>query len=93
MTHGDYCLPNVFVDPETLLPTGILDVGELGVGDPLVDLAGVRTTLALGLNPQYGRLPSSAADGFDPYRYVCGRLGVEPDDPQIESYFAWYHSR
>lgn len=33
--HGDYCLPNLLVGPEGA--TGILDVGDLGGGDPWVD--------------------------------------------------------
>lgn len=34
--HGDYCLPNVLVGPAG--PTGLLDVGACGRGDPWVDL-------------------------------------------------------
>ena len=32
--HGDACLPNLLVDPETLECTGILDLGRLGLAGP-----------------------------------------------------------
>ena len=85
VAHGDYCCPNVFVDPATLRPTGVLDVGELGVGDPRIDLAAVMVTLAGGMNPQYGGRPA--------YEYVCRRYGADPDDERILELFTWYRSR
>jgi kanamycin kinase len=85
VTHGDYCCPNVFVDPVTLRPTGVLDVGELGVGDPRIDLAAVMVTLAGGMNTQYGGRPA--------YEYVCRRYGADPDDERTLELFRWYHSR
>ncbi|SCE97136.1 kanamycin kinase [Micromonospora echinospora] len=37
--HGDFCLDNVLVDPETLTLAGILDVDRAGVSDRWMDLA------------------------------------------------------
>jgi aminoglycoside phosphotransferase len=53
--HGDACLPNVLVDPETLTVTGMIDVGRLGVADRHLDLAlAVRSVSDTSLNPAYG---------------------------------------
>ncbi|MCR1983639.1 aminoglycoside 3'-phosphotransferase [Cellulosimicrobium cellulans] len=37
--HGDLCLPNVLLDPETLEVRGFVDVGRLGVADRHADLS------------------------------------------------------
>jgi len=36
-THGDYCLPNVFIDSEAV--TGFIDVGRGGIADKWQDIA------------------------------------------------------
>ncbi|MEV0644417.1 APH(3') family aminoglycoside O-phosphotransferase [Phytomonospora sp. NPDC050363] len=55
LCHGDFCLPNVMLDPRTLRVTGVIDVGRFGVADPYTDLALLtRSAGDTGLNPQFG---------------------------------------
>lgn len=64
--HGDACLPNFLVDPDTLEVTGMVDVGRLGVADRHLDLAlAVRSTADVRLNPAYG--PAAAETLLDVY--------------------------
>jgi streptomycin 3"-kinase len=37
--HGDACLPNFMVDPDTLECTGLIDLGRLGTADRHADLS------------------------------------------------------
>ncbi|MBW4720520.1 aminoglycoside 3'-phosphotransferase [Saccharothrix obliqua] len=68
--HGDFCLPNVLLDPDRLAVTGILDVGRLGVADRHVDLALLTRSMATTeLNPAYG--PDIA-------EWVAERTGADP---------------
>ncbi|WP_433166118.1 phosphotransferase [Kribbella sp. CA-247076] len=78
VTHGDYCCPNVFVDPETLRFSGVLDVSGLGTGNRYVDLALMYKSLSGTLNPQYGGLPAA--------RRFVEEYGADPDDPRIDYY-------
>lgn len=42
--HGDFCLPNVVIDPDASLVTGLIDLGRLGRADPYADIALLLTT-------------------------------------------------
>lgn len=81
--HGDLCLPNVLLDPDTLVVTGMIDVGRLGVADRHADLALVTRSLSsVTLNPQYG---PSHADRFLA-RYGAHYGGPPADPDQIAFY-------
>ncbi len=53
LTHGDYCLPNVLVTDGKL--SGLIDVGQAGLGDPRVDLAAGVWTLQYNFGPGHAR--------------------------------------
>ena len=59
LVHGDFCLPNVLVTDGVL--TGLIDVGQTGLGDPRVDLAAGVWSL------QYNFGPGNAGDFLDAY--------------------------
>ena len=46
VAHGDACLPNVLIDPETGEVTGLVDLGRLGIADRHADLALAVRSLA-----------------------------------------------
>lgn len=80
LCHGDACLPNFLMDPDTLEVTGMVDVGRLGVADRHLDLALAHRSMAdAGLNPGYGPAAAEAllaAYGLtaDPWRLGFYRL-------------------
>lgn len=82
VTHGDFCCPNVMIDPSSLTFTGVLDVGWLGVGDAYVDVATTVMTLGVDLNTQYG--------GAAAVSRVLARVGADPEDPRIADYLTFY---
>jgi aminoglycoside phosphotransferase len=59
LIHGDYCLPNVLVSEGRL--SGLIDVGQTGLGDPRQDLAAGVWSL------QYNFGPGQAREFLDAY--------------------------
>jgi kanamycin kinase len=53
LIHGDYCLPNVLVAGGAL--SGLIDVGQTGLGDPRKDLAAGVWTLQYNFGPGHAR--------------------------------------
>jgi aminoglycoside phosphotransferase len=78
LCHGDACLPNFLVDPETFEVTGMVDVGRLGVADRHLDLAlAVRSISDTTLNPAYGPAAAEA---------VLAAYGTPPDPWRLDFY-------
>jgi len=48
--HGDYCLPNVLIAPDSV---HLIDVGRAGLLDPLVDIEDCLQSIRGPLNPQF----------------------------------------
>lgn len=53
LIHGDYCLPNVLVSQGKL--SGLIDVGDTGLGDPRQDLAAGVWTLQYNFGKGFAR--------------------------------------
>lgn len=61
--HGDYCLPNILIDPDRIVITGFIDWGSAGVSDPYVDLALAARSITRNLGAQWV-VPFFAAYGL-----------------------------
>jgi len=75
--HGDLCLDNVLVDPDTLALTGVLDAGRLGRADRWRDLAIVLRNFD-GEYPPWHR--AEHLEGF------LRLYGVAVDDERLRYY-------
>jgi aminoglycoside phosphotransferase len=51
--HGDYCLPNILLDPTNHALTGFIDLGRAGVGDRYHDLALAVRSLIYNWGEEY----------------------------------------
>jgi len=50
-THGDYCLPNILIDPAQMHLNGFIDWGRAGVADRYHDLALAARSLTYNFGP------------------------------------------
>jgi len=70
LTHGDYCLPNIFI--ENGKATGFIDMGRGGVSDKCQDIAiCVRSSRKLGDNAE---------------NLLFEHLGIKPDWDKVDYY-------
>ncbi len=76
--HGDLCLDNVLVDPDTLTLTGIIDVDRLGVADRWHDLS--LALYHIGADERWGFGPAHAE------RFLR-RYGDLPPDHRKMAYY------
>lgn len=79
LSHGDYCLPNIFCDDHGL--TGLIDLGYSGVADKWVDIEKVQWSMWANTTGQFGGKPRS----FD-RKYLYTALGMEPDEDILRFY-------
>ncbi len=79
LSHGDFCLPNVFLKGKNL--SGFLDLGRCGVADRWCDIAICLRSLRSNFGGAYGH----AWPGFSEERFF-GALGLAPDWEKIRYY-------
>ncbi|HVZ39270.1 MAG TPA: APH(3') family aminoglycoside O-phosphotransferase [Candidatus Kapabacteria bacterium] len=53
-THGDYCMPNIIIDPESIV--GFIDWGIAGSADPHRDLMAMADSVSFNLGEEYRAL-------------------------------------
>ena len=80
LSHGDYCLPNVFLENGQI--KGFIDLGRAGVGDKWNDIALCYRSLKHNFDGTYG---GKVYEDFNP-DMLFEKLGIEPDWKKIK----WY---
>ena len=74
-THGDFCLPNIFIDGKKV--TGFIDIGRGGIADKWQDIA--LCVRSLGYNLRH----------TEQQKYIdllFTHLGIQPDEAKIRYY-------
>lgn len=79
-SHGDYCLPNIFINNDRI--NGFVDLGRSGVADIYQDIALCYRSLQHNFHGKYAK---RIYDGFDA-KILFDMLGIEPDWDKIK----WY---
>jgi len=80
LSHGDFCLPNVFLKNGQI--AGFIDLGKTGVGDKWNDIALCYRSLKHNFDGTYG---GKVYEDFKP-EMLFEKLGVEPDWEKIKYY-------
>lgn len=80
LSHGDFCLPNVFIDGDRL--GGFIDLGDTGVNDKWLDIALCYRSLKHNADGTWGE---KIYEDFNP-DFFFEALGIEPDWDKIKYY-------
>ena len=80
VSHGDLCLPNIFIDGDKL--SGLIDVGDMGIADKWRDISLLYRSLKHNFDGTYG---GKVYKDFDP-ECIFGILGVEKNEQKLRYY-------
>ncbi len=80
LSHGDFCLPNVFLEDGSI--SGFIDLGETGIGDKWRDIALCYRSLKHNFDGTYG---GKVYPDFNP-DMLFEELGIEPNRDKIRYY-------
>lgn len=80
LSHGDFCLPNIFLTDSVV--TGFIDLGKSGIADPWQDIALCCRTLENNYSGMYDK------NGYTGYnqQMLFDALGIKPDPERIRYY-------
>ena len=82
LTHGDYCLPNIFVKDGNI--SGFIDLGKMGPADRWQDIALAIRSLDHNFNGKYS--DGKKKYDFDP-QMLLDELGIAMDEEKYRYYF------
>ena len=80
LSHGDFCLPNIFLHDGGI--SGFIDLGDAGIGDKWRDVALCCRSLKHNFDGSYG---GKVYPDFDP-NLLFDALGIEPDREKMRYY-------
>lgn len=80
LSHGDLCLPNVFLEGGRL--SGFIDLGDCGISDRWRDIALCHRSLRHNFCGKYAACP---VEDFDP-DILFDKLGLAPDREKLRYY-------
>lgn len=80
LSHGDFCLPNIFADEHGI--TGFIDVGRAGIADPYQDIALAYRSLRHNYEGKYARPGMPQLE----YDTLFDAVGIKPDFERIRYY-------
>lgn len=80
LSHGDYCLPNLFLDNGCV--SGFLDLGHCGIADRYRDISLGLKSLKNNLGGVFG---GPVREGYDP-GLLFDALGIAPDEEKLRYY-------
>ena len=80
LSHGDFCLPNIFIDNDRF--SGFVDIGRMGIADRYQDIALCCRSLKHNFEGVYG---GKVYKGYDEKTFFK-TLGIEPDFDKIRYY-------
>lgn len=80
LSHGDFCLPNIFFENEKL--SGFIDLGDTGIGDKWRDIALLYRSLKHNFDGTFG---GKVYPDFNP-DMLFDALGIEPDFEKLRYY-------
>lgn len=80
LSHGDFCLPNIYIEDRGAI--NFIDLGRTGVADKWQDIALCYRSLRYNYDGKYG---GKEYPGYDP-NMLFDKLGFEPDWQKIRYY-------
>lgn len=80
ISHGDFCLPNIFIEDGKL--SGLIDLGDTGLGDKWRDIALCYRSLRNNFNGTYG---GKVYENFNP-DMLFEYLGIKPNYDKLKYY-------
>ena len=80
LSHGDFCLPNIFINDDKI--SGFIDLGRMGTGDKWNDVGLCYRSLKWNAQGHYG---GSGSPNLDPDA-IFDALEIEPNFEKIKYY-------